>query len=108
MVSDACRQLMAYLRTSTHPGVFEAPLAPDDAVANVSSLLALPHVQAPGEQDAFWRHFRAAASDGGVRGNLVSDAHVVALMRENGARTIWSHDRDYRRFRGIDVLDPFE
>jgi hypothetical protein len=29
-------------------------------------------------------------------------------MLESGARTIWAHDRDYRRFRGIEVHDPFE
>jgi hypothetical protein len=29
-------------------------------------------------------------------------------MLESGFRTIVTHDRDYRRFRGIDVRDPFE
>jgi predicted nucleic acid-binding protein len=29
--------------------------------------------------------------------NLVPDAHLVTLMVENGVRTIWTHDRDYRR-----------
>ena len=28
-------------------------------------------------------------------------------MFDNGVRTIWTHDRDYRRFRGIEVRDPF-
>jgi hypothetical protein len=28
-------------------------------------------------------------------------------MVENGVRTIWTHDRDYRRFSGIQVRDPF-
>jgi predicted nucleic acid-binding protein len=29
-------------------------------------------------------------------------------MLENGIRTIWTHDRDYRRFSGIEVCDPLE
>jgi hypothetical protein len=29
-------------------------------------------------------------------------------MRESGVRTIWTHDRDYRRFARIDVRDPFD
>ncbi|GIV00558.1 MAG: hypothetical protein KatS3mg014_2173 [Actinomycetota bacterium] len=33
--------------------------------------------------------------------------HLVALMRENGVRTILTHDRDFRRFDGIRVRDPF-
>jgi len=28
-------------------------------------------------------------------------------MRERGVSTIWSHDRDFRKFRGISVKDPF-
>jgi len=42
-----------------------------------------------------------------VRGNLVSDAHLVALMRENGVDTLWSHDRDFRKFEGIRLRDPY-
>ena len=42
-----------------------------------------------------------------VRGNLVPDAHVVALMRQHGVSTIWSHDRDFVKFPGISVRDPF-
>jgi uncharacterized protein len=99
--------VMAYLRISTHPAVFESPLAPDVAVANVDGLLARPHVQTAGEQTRFWERFRSVAAEAAVRGNLVSDAHLVALMSENGVSSIWTHDRDYRRFPGIDVRDPF-
>jgi predicted nucleic acid-binding protein len=28
-------------------------------------------------------------------------------MRENGVRTIWTNDRDFRSFDGIDVRNPF-
>jgi len=41
-------------------------------------------------------------------GNLVSDAHLVALMLENDVPTIWTRDRDFRRFQGIEERDPFE
>jgi hypothetical protein len=42
-----------------------------------------------------------------ARGNLVPDAHLVALMRQYGVSTIVSHDRDFRMFDGIRVHDPF-
>ncbi|HEY7693338.1 MAG TPA: TA system VapC family ribonuclease toxin [Gaiellaceae bacterium] len=92
---------------ATHPAIFERPLAPPDAVANVERLLALPNVQTVGEQDRFWAAFRRVAEEADARGNLVSDAHLSARMVENGVRTIWTHDRDYRRFSGIQVRDPF-
>jgi toxin-antitoxin system PIN domain toxin len=100
--------IMAYLRIATHPAVFRRPLPLDVALANVTALLRLPHIQAPGEQDRFWRRFGEVAADAVPTGNLVPDAHLVSLMLDNGVRTIWTHDRDYRRFRGIEVVDPFE
>jgi toxin-antitoxin system PIN domain toxin len=100
--------VMAYLRIATHPAIFEKPLPPADAVANVDQLLALPHVQTIGEQDRFWPSYRRLAAEADARGNLVPDAHLVALMVENGVRTIWTHDRDYRRFSSIEPRDPFD
>ncbi len=52
--------------------------------------------------------YRAVAADAKPMGNLVSDAHLVALMQENEVRTIWTHDRDFRRFAGIEARDPFD
>ena len=99
---------MAYLRIATHPAIFARPLAHADARANLEALLDLPHVRAVGEQDTFWRRFADIAADVAPTGNLVPDAHLVALMLENGVRTIWTRDRDYRKFRGIEVRDPFD
>ena len=99
--------ILAYLRIATHPAVFARPLSEADARANVEALLALPHVQVSGESDGFWRRYAEVADDVSPTGNLVPDAHLVALMLENGVRTIWTRDRDYRKFRGITVRDPF-
>jgi toxin-antitoxin system PIN domain toxin len=98
---------LAYLRIATHPAIFARPLSHADARANVESLLGLPHVQAPGEDDRFWDRFAEIADDVAPTGNLVPDAHLAALMLANGVRTIWTRDRDYRKFRGIRVHDPF-
>lgn len=100
--------VMAYLRISTHPAIFEKPLRPPEATANIERLLAYAHVQTTGEHDRFWPSYLRVAGEADARGNLVPDAHLVALMVENGVRTIWTHDRDYRRFPGIETLDPFD
>lgn len=100
--------VMAYLRLATHPAVFANPLSMADARSNVSQLLGPPNVRAGAESDRFWERFGEVADDAAPSGNLVPDAHLVALMLEHGVRRIWTHDRDYRRFRGIKVIDPFE
>jgi uncharacterized protein len=97
--------LMGYLRIVTHPGILPRPLAPRIAMENVAGLLALPHVRAPGEEEGFWKLFRGTAG-GHPRGNDVPDAHLAALMRQHGVSIIFTRDRGFRRFEGIEVRDP--
>jgi predicted nucleic acid-binding protein len=35
------------------------------------------------------------------------DIDTATLMRQHGVSTIWTHDRDFRRFDGITARDPF-
>lgn len=100
--------VMAYLRVSTHPAVFSQPLSPGEAMQNVAALLERPHVRTIGEGDGFWQVYSRACEGLAVRGNLVPDAHVVALLLQHGVTTLWTHDRDFRKFAGIRVRDPFE
>jgi toxin-antitoxin system PIN domain toxin len=98
--------LLGYLRIVTHPGLLTAPLAPRLAIENVEALLDQPHVRAPGEAEGFWPIFRSTAGDRS-RGNDIPDSHLAALMRQHGVRVIYTRDRDYRRFDGIEPRDPF-
>jgi toxin-antitoxin system PIN domain toxin len=98
---------VAYLRISTHARLFARPLSPSQARANVASLLAQAHVRTVGEEERFWPVLDRTLADGDARGNLVSDAHLVALMHQHGVRTIWTADRDFLRFPGITPRDPF-
>jgi uncharacterized protein len=98
---------MAFLRISTHPAIFEQPLSPAQAVANLDTLLVRPNVRSPGEREGFWAAYQGVSQHTVVRGNLVTDAHLVALMRQYGVATIISHDRDFHKFEGVRVHDPF-
>lgn len=99
---------MAYLRIATHPGIFENPLQPGVARANLGKLLDRPHVRSPGEATGFWAVYRDTVGQDVVRGNLVTDSHIAALMRQHGVSTIWTSDRDFRRFPDITARDPGE
>lgn len=99
--------VMAYLRIATHPGVFATPLTPAEALGNVSALLDLPHVRAVSELDGFLETYRHVTHRIAVRGNLVPDAHVAAILRQHGVTTIYSNDRDFLKFPWLTVRDPF-
>lgn len=98
---------MSYLRIATHPAIFEHPLSPEEAMANVEALLSRSHVRTLGELEGFWDVYRQTTADLVVRGNLVPDAHLAALLLQHGVTTLWTHDRDFRKFEGIRVCDPF-
>ena len=99
--------LMSYLRIATHPRIFATPLSPDEALANVSALIGLPHVRAVSELDGFVDAYKQVAGETPVRGNLVPDAHVATILFQHGVRTLYSNDRDFRKFQSIDLRDPF-
>jgi uncharacterized protein len=96
---------LAFIRIATNPRAVCRPLATPDACAIVGALLERPGVVVvePGEQ--FWRNFQQVVSEARISGPLVTDAVLVALALEQGA-SLCSTDRDFRRFRGITVVDP--
>ena len=98
--------IMGYLRIATHPSIFGEPLTPEEAMANVETLLNLPQCRCLAEEDGFWETWRATTGEVSVRGNLVPDAHLAALLRFHGVRRLYTHDRDFRRFDFLDVRDP--
>ncbi len=99
--------IMGYLRISTHPAVFASPLDPGEAVQNIGMLLDLPHTRVLAEGPRFWRTYREITGDLPVRGNLVPDAHIAALLLEHGVREIVTNDADFRKFDFIRVVNPF-
>jgi toxin-antitoxin system PIN domain toxin len=99
--------LMSYLRIATHPRIFSSPLSPEEALANICALIELPHVRAVSELDGFMEAYRHVTGETPVRGNLVPDAHVAAILLQHGVRTLYTHDRDFRKFPTLDVRDPF-
>jgi toxin-antitoxin system PIN domain toxin len=99
--------VMAFLRISTRAGIFPRPLSAMEALTKVGALLEHDHFYAPGENERFWSVFWEVATEERVTGDLVTHAHIVALMRSYGVRTVITHDRDFRRFDGIRMQDPF-
>ncbi len=98
--------VMSYLRMATHPRIFARPLSHADAMHNVETLMALPHCRVIGEQEGFWASYRVVTGDVSTRGNLVPDAHLAAVLRQSGVATLYTHDRDFRKFAFLDVRDP--
>lgn len=98
--------VMAYVRLATHPRVFATPMTPAAAIGNVAALLRMPRCRVVTETEDFLAVYREVAGGVTARGNLVPDAHVAALARAHGVGTIYTHDRDFRKFPFLKVVDP--
>src|SRR5437899_971378 len=73
-----------------------------------SDLISRAVIVVAGEGERFWSDFKSVAAATPPRARLVANAHLVALMLEHGVSTMWSGDRDFRKFDGITVRDPFD
>jgi len=99
--------IMSYLRISTHPSIFSNPLSPDQALSNVEFLLGLPRVRVISEGEGFLNVYQEVTGHFPVRGNLVPDAHLAALLRQHGVQSLYTTDADFKKFDFLHVRDPF-
>ena len=97
--------VLAFLRISTNPRVFEQPLLSSEALAIVASWLERPSVSVLEAGETCWEIFRELVEDGQVAGPLVMDAFLAALAQENGA-TLATTDRDFARFPKLKTTNP--
>lgn len=91
---------LGFLRLSTNPRVFPAPLSVPEALEWLSALREAHGVRDlhPGKAHmGILGHLLLVAGTGG---NLTTDAHLAALALENDA-TIATGDRDFLRFPGV-------
>jgi len=98
--------LMSYLRITTHSRIFAQPLSPSEALKNLLGLLGLPHVRTLSEGPDFLNVYQEVTKNIPVRGNLVPDAHLAALLRQHDIPTLYSADTDFRKFSGLTVRNP--
>ena len=95
--------LSEFFRVVTHPRVFNPPSKLIHAVEFVKSLMSAPTCRMLKPGDGYLDHFFSVMQNADVRGNLVFDAHIVALCQEHGISNVLTNDRDFERFKGITV-----
>jgi len=60
-----------------------------------------------GIREDFLQVYREVTGAFPVRGNLVPDAHLAALLRQHGVQRLYTADADFRKFTFLEVRDPF-
>ncbi|MGI8440483.1 MAG: type II toxin-antitoxin system VapC family toxin [Thermoleophilaceae bacterium] len=104
-IAFAWTVLLAVVRLSTRPAVFESPFDADEALDVVDGWLARPNVVVVHPTVRHAAVLRELLRPLGTAGNLVVDAHLAALAIEHGAE-LCSSDADFSRFTGLRWVDP--
>lgn len=98
---------IGYLRVVTHAAILTNPLTQAEAEHNLDLLLARPTVRVLSEGEGFWDVYREVSGSSPTRAARVADAHIAAVLKQNGVRVLYTNDRDFRRYQFLDVRDPF-
>ena len=90
-----------FVRVITHPRLFDPPYSANEACEALTRLLASPSVTVVVPGPAYPALLGEAIREANAIGNLVFDAQIVALCRENGISRLLTEDRDFDRFKGL-------
>jgi uncharacterized protein len=96
-----------FLRVVTHPRVFHPPVPLDVALSDLRSVLGSPSLVLLAETERHVPLLEQAVRRAGATGNLIHDAHIVALCLEHGVSELITGDRDFSRFEGLRIVNPF-
>ncbi len=97
--------LLAFVRISVNPRVFERPTSMADAWSQVERWLAWDRVWVPAPSERHRFILGDLLAGVGASPRLVPDAHLAALAIEHGL-TLCSTDGDFARFSGLRWENP--
>lgn len=95
-----------FLRLVTHPKRGASRLSTELAWGFVDTLIEAPFITVLSPSPGHSKTAAKVLATWGVCGNVVHDAQIAAVLLEHGVRRIYTRDRDFNRFAGLDVIDP--
>lgn len=96
-----------FLRIVTHPRIYHPPMPLSVALSDLQQLLRSPSLVLLHEGPRHAELMQQVLSSSNATGNLVHDAHIATLCLEHGVSELLTGDRDFARFNGLIVTDPF-
>ncbi len=95
-----------FLAITTHPKIFSPPTPLSVAIDQVEAWIESPSLILLLESEGYWPQFRRLIKAGHVAGGQIHDARIAALCELQGVKELWTADRDFTRFPGLNVRNP--
>ena len=90
----------------THHRVFDPPTSLALALEALGDFLSPPTVRVLSETESHASVLQQVLRESPVEGNLLHDAHLVALAVEHGVHEIITFDKDFKQFGMIASREP--
>ena len=90
----------------THPKIYSPPTPLPAAIDQIQAWLESPSLILLQETKGYWLHFRNTIETGRIVGGQIHDARIAALCHLHEVKELWTADRDFSRFTGINVRNP--
>jgi toxin-antitoxin system PIN domain toxin len=95
-----------FLAIVTHSRIYAPPTPLKKAIEQIDAWMESPSLTMVAETDDYWTQLQSILHTGRVSGPQVHDARIVALCLQHGASELWTADRDFSRFPGLNVRNP--
>jgi uncharacterized protein len=90
----------------TNSKIHRNPTPPEVALSALEAWAGAPAMLFIGESPTYMAALRTMVVNAKVSGAAIHDARIYAICLSHGVRTLWSADRDFSRFGGIDLVNP--
>jgi toxin-antitoxin system PIN domain toxin len=90
----------------TSPRVYKPPSALGRASEQITGWLASPSLVLLHEGPSHWNRLRGLIEAAKLVGGQVHDARIAAICLDHDVKELWSADRDFNRFPGLNVRNP--
>ncbi|MFA6033392.1 MAG: TA system VapC family ribonuclease toxin [Myxococcota bacterium] len=101
-IPAAC--IAEFLRVTTHRRIFDPPSTVVQSTAFLDALMGSPSLKVICPGCDFYSMLTELVRSSNSTGNLVFDAQIAAICRENGVSTLLTEDRDFLRFPGLKII----
>ena len=95
-----------FLNVATSRRGMRRPLALPRALTLLESLTSSQSCAILTPREGFLAELDSILREAGASRDMIFDAQIVAVCRQNGVSQIVTYDRGFRRFSGIDVHNP--
>jgi toxin-antitoxin system PIN domain toxin len=95
-----------FLAICTHPRIYNPPTPIAHALEALACWLESPTLVLLSEGPGYAERLKEVLEESKVVGAAIHDARIAALCRLHGVKEILSADRDFSRFRGLEVTNP--